>query len=91
MVHNEYLLRAGSCLDIMRYAYKDGFKDEALLATILYNALVGIQYLHEQSRLHRDIKAGNILIETDGSVRLGDFGVSAVLNSHDEKRTTFVG
>jgi len=80
----------GSCLDIMRHR-KEGFQDELLISEILKQTLQGLAFLHSEGYLHRDIKAGNILIDEEGIVQLSDFGVSAALETHDEKRTTFVG
>jgi len=77
----------------MKYAYPDGF-EELVIATILKQALQGLEYLHKSKLIHRDVKAGNLLIDEDGLVRLGDFGVSSSLMETGERkgqRKTFVG
>ncbi|CAN8272097.1 unnamed protein product [Cochlearia groenlandica] len=86
-------MSGGSCLHILKAAYPDGF-EEVIIATILREALKGLDYLHQHGHIHRDVKAGNILLGARGSVKLGDFGVSACLfDSGDRQRTrnTFVG
>ncbi|KAJ3028062.1 hypothetical protein HDV00_010684 [Rhizophlyctis rosea] len=86
-------LYAGSCLDIMKTAFPDGF-DEGSIATILKQALEGLSYLHKNGLIHRDVKAGNLLMDEDGTVQLGDFGVSSSLMDTGERkglRKTFVG
>ena len=75
----------------MRFKFQKGFDDEVLIATILKGALQGIAYLHVNNQLHRDIKAGNILLSQQGEVQLADFGVAAAMATHDERRHTFVG
>jgi serine/threonine protein kinase len=47
--------------------------------------------MHEQFRIHRDIKSDNILISLDGSVKLGDFGYAAQLTQEHEARHSVVG
>ncbi|XP_010539558.1 PREDICTED: serine/threonine-protein kinase BLUS1-like isoform X2 [Tarenaya hassleriana] len=86
-------MSGGSCLHILKAAYQDGL-EEAVIATVLREALKGLEYLHQHGLIHRDVKAGNILIGARGGIKLGDFGVSACLfDSGDRQRTrnTFVG
>lgn len=86
-------MSGGSCLHILKAAHPDGF-EEVVIATILKEVLKGLEYLHHHGHIHRDVKAGNILIDSRGNVKLGDFGVSACLfDSGDRQRTrnTFVG
>lgn len=95
------LMRKGSslhCLDGARRKYREMGQPAAKMEDhILYNLhemLLGLQYIHENGQLHRDIKAGNILIDSDGHVRIADFGVSGWLvnaGTQQEKAKTFVG
>eukprot|EP00698_Gefionella_okellyi_P006566 TRINITY_DN1589_c0_g1_i1.p1 TRINITY_DN1589_c0_g1~~TRINITY_DN1589_c0_g1_i1.p1 ORF type:complete len:273 (-),score=31.41 TRINITY_DN1589_c0_g1_i1:182-1000(-) len=86
-------LGGGSVLDIMKYKYQKGL-EEVVIATILKEALQAVEYFHSQNRIHRDLKAGNILIDLTGHVKLADFGVSALLIDGGQAmktRKTFVG
>ncbi|PNT67731.1 serine/threonine-protein kinase BLUS1 isoform X2 [Brachypodium distachyon] len=83
----------GSCLHLMKIAYPDGF-EEPVIASILKETLKALEYLHRQGQIHRDVKAGNILIDSAGVVKLGDFGVSACMFDRGDRqrsRNTFVG
>jgi thousand and one amino acid protein kinase len=66
--------------------YKKPFL-EIEIAAICEQTLQGISYLHGIKRIHRDIKAGNILLTDAGQVKLADLG-SASLHSPAQ---TFVG
>ena len=71
------LLESGSLEDIFQTKYKNGIKDEAMIATILKDVVNGLQYFHDSGQIHRDIKAQNVLMSIDGVACLSDFGVSA--------------
>ncbi|XP_071695795.1 serine/threonine-protein kinase BLUS1-like [Rutidosis leptorrhynchoides] len=83
----------GSCLHLMKTAYPDGFEESAI-ASILKETLKALEYLHRHGHIHRDVKAGNILLDTSGVIKLGDFGVSACMFDRGDRqrsRNTFVG
>ncbi|CAH8524220.1 unnamed protein product [Dicrocoelium dendriticum] len=53
--------------------------------------LSGLDFLHKNLIIHRDMKAGNILLTSSYEVKLADFGVSARLTNEKQKRDTFIG
>ena len=82
----EYL-GGGSCLDLL----KPGPMEERFIGIILRELLQGLDYLHSTGKIHRDIKAANILLSETGQVKIADFGVAAQLTNIKSQRLTFVG
>jgi serine/threonine-protein kinase OSR1/STK39 len=86
-------MSGGSCFHLMKSVYPEGL-EQPIIATLLREVLKALVYLHRQGHIHRDVKAGNILIHSKGVVKLGDFGVSACMFDSGERmqtRNTFVG
>lgn len=80
-------LGGGSCLDLL----KPGPFDERSIAIICQELLEALKYLHENGKIHRDVKAANVLISDEGDVKIADFGVATQLSNNLSRRNTFVG
>eukprot|EP01105_Mastigella_eilhardi_P006162 TRINITY_DN1776_c0_g1_i1.p1 TRINITY_DN1776_c0_g1~~TRINITY_DN1776_c0_g1_i1.p1 ORF type:complete len:486 (+),score=120.97 TRINITY_DN1776_c0_g1_i1:105-1460(+) len=79
----------GSVRSIMKHTKRNLSEDQ--ISVVVRHVLLGLQYLHQKRKLHRDIKAGNILVDSSGTCKLADFGVSAQLNSANVRRHTMIG
>uniref|UniRef100_A0A4W5RU42 Serine/threonine-protein kinase TAO3 n=1 Tax=Hucho hucho TaxID=62062 RepID=A0A4W5RU42_9TELE len=70
----EYCL--GSASDLLEVHKKP--LQEVEIAAITHGALQGLAYLHSRNMIHRDVKAGNILLTEPGLVKLADFGSASI-------------
>lgn len=82
------LMNKGSAADVMHYGWPAGLEED-VIRCILRQALLGLNYLHVNGFIHRDIKAANLLIDDDGTVLLGDLGVAANLAEDSSPSTSF--
>lgn len=78
----------GSVQDLYRV---NGPLGEEQIALISRDTLKGLSYLHSRQIIHRDIKGANILLTTQGHVKLADFGISAQITETLGKRKSFIG
>jgi serine/threonine protein kinase len=62
---------------------------ERFVASVAYQMLWGLSYLHHEKVIHRDIKPGNVLIHSNGQIKLCDFGIVSL--SGQSLHTTVVG
>ncbi|XP_011299998.1 mitogen-activated protein kinase kinase kinase kinase 5 isoform X7 [Fopius arisanus] len=78
----------GSLQDIYHIT---GPLSEIQIAYMCRETLLGLAYLHDMGKMHRDIKGANILLTEAGDVKLADFGVSAQITATINKRKSFIG
>ncbi|KAJ1126746.1 hypothetical protein NDU88_005152 [Pleurodeles waltl] len=64
---------------------------EPQLRVVCRQMLEALAYLHSKKIIHRDLKAGNVLLTHDGDIRLADFGVSARNMKTLQRRDSFIG
>jgi serine/threonine protein kinase/N-acetylneuraminic acid mutarotase len=79
----------GSVRDMIELCNKPLKEDQ--IAYVLQQSLQGLLYLHSMNIIHRDVKAGNILLDGLGAVKIADFGVSEQLSDAVSKSDTRIG
>ena len=78
------LIRGGT---LRRQVRENGPYDVADAVDIISQILLGLEAAHARGVLHRDIKPANCFIEPDGTVKLGDYGLSVSTGPRDEALT----
>lgn len=82
----EYM-EGGSLTEIVTHSVMT----EGQIGAVCRETLKGLKFLHSKGVIHRDIKSDNILLSTDGNIKMTDFGFCAQINEINLKRTTMVG
>jgi len=75
----------GGSVSSMLHTY--GPFEEPLVRNFLTQVLIGVRFLHNNGIIHRDIKGANILIDINGTVKIGDFGISKKITPHEVLET----
>ncbi|KAK8203832.1 hypothetical protein IWZ01DRAFT_96596 [Phyllosticta capitalensis] len=65
--------------------------EEHYIIPIAREVTIGLKFVHDAGILHRDIKCANIMISQEGRVQLIDFGVSGLMETSVDKRSTIIG
>ncbi|XP_045616138.1 serine/threonine-protein kinase PAK 2 [Procambarus clarkii] len=65
--------------------------EEGHIAALCREVLQALEFLHERSVIHRDIKSDNVLLGMHGEIKITDFGFCAQLSQERTQRTTMVG
>ncbi|KAL1409831.1 hypothetical protein Q8F55_003830 [Vanrija albida] len=81
------LIEGGSLAGVLEWRIRNaagtrhtGALDEDETKAVIRQVVDGLVYLHANGFLHRDLKAGNLLLQPDGTVLLADFGVGGDMN-----------
>ena len=77
-------------LDLCKAANGRSLKED-WISYIAREVIQGLQHLHYNKVIHRDIKGQNVLLTENADIKLVDFGVSAQLDRTIGKRNTFIG
>ena len=62
--------------DLLKYVKKRRWLEENQAKYLFKQVMLGVDYMHKNGVVHRDLKLDNILLDSHGNIKIGDFGVS---------------
>ena len=91
--HNLYLIldyvNGG---DLFQHLSKKGYMSEKAARYYGAQVVLALEYVHSQNIVYRDLKPENLLIDSDGNIKMADFGISKQINTNQIKKThTLIG
>lgn len=82
-----YIITDLARYDLLQYLRMKGALRETLSRRLFFELSSGIQCMHENDLVHRDIKCENLLITSDGTLKIGDFGFARQFTKDDTSYT----
>ena len=82
--HIVYVMEVCGGGDLLSYVRRRRKLKEDYAKFVFRQIILGLQYVHQKGVLHRDIKLDNILLTSEGDVKICDFGVSKLIQSKSQ-------
>jgi len=91
-VDNLYMvLEYASCGELFHKIVNQGKFSESISRSYFSQLLSAVQHMHQRNIVHRDIKAENVFLHINGTLKLGDLGFSTIVSSVEQQLNTFCG
>lgn len=86
-----YIIEELMKCNLQQFLDQNKILPEMVIAYILKEILLGLNYIHTNNCIHRDIKTDNVFIDESGNIKIGDFGEAVELTAETSHRTTIIG
>ncbi|KAJ6641122.1 Serine/threonine-protein kinase Nek8, partial [Pseudolycoriella hygida] len=86
LIEMEYA-NGGTLAQILSQKEPHDFMSERYILTIFEQITSAINYMHSENIMHRDLKTANVFLNLKGTVKIGDFGISKIMNTKIHAQT----